>query len=243
MQILPVLDLLSGQIVRAVAGKRKEYRPILSTMVDSTEPFEVARALRNRFGLTELYLADLDSIQTGQPNLEMYRALQDDGCRLWLDAGLRHGDDPAVPALIRLQIARIIVGLETIEGPAELLRIVQAAGSEAVVFSLDLRDSRPLLRSDSWGGEPWEIARSVVEMGVRRLIVLDLARVGVGAGVGTEALCRRIKQEFPRVEVATGGGVRGIEDLNQLRAIGVDYALVASALHDGRLSRADLAAI
>jgi phosphoribosylformimino-5-aminoimidazole carboxamide ribotide isomerase len=76
-------------------------------------------------------------------------------------------------------------------------------------------------------------------LGVRRLLVLDLARVGVARGPGTEGLCARLAGQ-PGVEVSAGGGVRGRADLERLAGCGVRAALVASALHDGALSRADL---
>ncbi len=43
----------------------------------------------------------------------------------------------------------------------------------------------------------------------------------------------------PRLDALAGGGVGGLEDLSRLRGCGVGMALVASALHDGRLTRSD----
>jgi phosphoribosylformimino-5-aminoimidazole carboxamide ribotide isomerase len=79
-----------------------------------------------------------------------------------------------------------------------------------------------------------------MQAGIRSLIVLDLARVGSGTGIGTEALCQRLAACHPDVEIVAGGGVRGVADLLRLKEIGVHGVLVASALHDGRLRRADL---
>jgi phosphoribosylformimino-5-aminoimidazole carboxamide ribotide isomerase len=64
--------------------------------------------------------------------------------------------------------------------------------------------------------------------------------VGVGGGTRTLDLCRQIQEEFPRVELTAGGGVRGLDDLKVLAAAGCDAALVASALHDGRLTAEDV---
>jgi phosphoribosylformimino-5-aminoimidazole carboxamide ribotide isomerase len=72
------------------------------------------------------------------------------------------------------------------------------------------------------------------------MIVLDLAQVGVGAGVATGNLCRQLRQRFAGLRLITGGGVRHEEDLTELAALGIDGVLVASALHDGRLMRNDL---
>ena len=68
------------------------------------------------------------------------------------------------------------------------------------------------------------------------MIVLDLAAVGVGGGVATVELCRQIGSRYPGVELITGGGIRNIDDLRQLRAAGIHGALVASALHNGSIT-------
>jgi phosphoribosylformimino-5-aminoimidazole carboxamide ribotide isomerase len=49
-------------------------------------------------------------------------------------------------------------------------------------------------------------------------------------------LCGRIRDQFAGVEVFTGGGVRGLDDLRALEEVGVAGVLVASALHDGSLT-------
>lgn len=240
--ILPVLDLMQGRIVRGIAGRRDEYRPIVSKLADSAEPLAIAQAFREHFGFDEFYLADLDAIQSRGPAHEVYRRLHDDGFRLWIDAGIRTCRDPVLAALIDMDVAGIIVGLESVEGPEELRKIVEQAGVKRTVFSLDLNAGQPLGRVDFWSSsDPWTIAeQSIAQIGVRRLIVLDLARVGVGDGVGTEGICKRLNQEHPEVQITAGGGVRGIDDVQRLTSIGVAYVLVASALHDGRITPSDV---
>jgi len=72
------------------------------------------------------------------------------------------------------------------------------------------------------------------------MIVLDLAAVGMNQGPATEELCRRLRREYPDLELTTGGGVRGPDDLRRLKDCGVNVVLVASALHDGRLKKEDV---
>jgi phosphoribosylformimino-5-aminoimidazole carboxamide ribotide isomerase len=241
MAILPVLDLMQGLVVRGIAGRREEYRPIISKLVDSAEPLAVARAFREHFGFSEFYLADLDAIQHGLPQVATYRRLCEADFRLWIDAGIRTSGAGVLAALIESG-ASVVVGLESVGGPTELQRIVECVGAGRVVFSLDLKAGQPLGRTDLWPGpDAWSIAEhAITALGVRRLIVLDLTRVGVGAGVGTDELCGRLKQTFPDVEITAGGGVREMADVNRLTSIGVDRVLVASALHDGRITPADI---
>src|SRR5262249_16882438 len=157
----------------------------------------------------ELYVADLDALRGAVPALATYTELHALGFRLWLDAGIRQALDAA--PLAEAGIAGLVAGLETLAGPATLHDLCQQYGNERIIFSLDLQGGRPLTTPAAWEvSDAWSIAARAVECGVRRLIVLDLARVGVGGGPGTEDLCRRLTSSFPFLEVVAGGGVRDI---------------------------------
>ncbi|MBO0697666.1 MAG: hypothetical protein J2P46_04680 [Zavarzinella sp.] len=226
MRLIPVLDVMNGVVVRGVGGRREEYRPVKSRLTSSTDPVEVARALTDAFRPRELYLADLDAIRGAPPALDLYRGIMDLGVRLWVDAGVR---DASQARPVADAGCDVVAGLETVPGPEVLREIVAAVGAERVVFSLDLRDGVPLR---AWPSSPVSAA---VASGITRLIVLDLARVGGGAGTGTGDLCREIASRYPQVEVIAGGGIAGRDDVRRLESIGVRGVLVASALHDGRI--------
>ena len=240
MRILPVLDLQHGVVVRGVAGNRSEYRPIRSRLCDDPSVRSVARGLKSAFGLHECYVADLDAVAGSRANLPAYDDIVDAGFTPWIDAGA--GDVERAAELARYLDARgsagrIIVGLESLADVATLRAIVAAVGARCVVFSLDLKHGLPLVGCPAWEAmSPETIAAQAIDVGVRSLIVLDLSGVGVGRGVPTVDLCRRIRARFPTLELITGGGVRDQEDLRMLRTAGCDAALVATALHDGSLA-------
>ncbi len=237
MRILPVLDLQQGKVVRGVGGRRHEYRPIVSKWTRSTEPLALAEALRSAYGFHDFYLADLDAIAGQPPSWELFARLLARGFRIAVDAGIR--EEPDGQRLLEAGVD-CVVGLETLAGPDTLRALLILPCKDRLIFSLDLKDGEPLGNHACWRAtDAWSIAEQVMEWGVQRLIVLDLARVGVGEGVGTEDLCRRIKRAQPQVELIAGGGVRGIEDLRRLEDCGVNQALVASALQDGRLRPED----
>ena len=240
MRILPVLDLLGGVVVRGVAGQRDEYRPVESRLVAGAEPLAIANALREAFGFTEFYVADLDAILHDQPALETYRRLVDAGLTLMVDCGLRDGERAEL--VLEAGARSVIAGLETAPGPDFLSQLVQRFKAERVVFSLDLQKGQPLGDISGWrSGDPAQIAAEAVENGVARMIVLDLAGVGVGQGVPTSSLCQQLRAAYPNLEIITGGGVRTIDDIRDLTNIGLDGVLVASSLHDGHISPADTA--
>jgi phosphoribosylformimino-5-aminoimidazole carboxamide ribotide isomerase len=227
VRLIPVLDVLHGEVVRGISGRRSEYRSIVSQLTLSLDPVEVARALIETFHPAELYLADLDAIGGAPPAIAVYQAIRELGPRLWVDAGIRDAN-----GALRVAAAgcEAVAGLESVPRPDALRDIVAAVGAERIIFSLDLRDGIPLR---AWpDGNP---VLAAIACGIRRLIVLDLARVGAGSGTGTEELCRQIAVTYSHVEVIAGGGVAGAADLERLAACGVSGVLVASALHDGRI--------
>ena len=239
IRVIPVIDLKGGLVVRGVAGRRAEYRPVVSQLAPSARPVEVARAFRDRVGLTELYLADLDALGGAEPAWPAYAALLAQGFTLWVDAGVR--DPPRAAAVRAAGVQRVVAGLETVPDVATFERILDALGPEAVVFSLDLRAGEPLGDRRGWGAaDPAQIGARVLALGVRRIIVLDLARVGTHQGTGTEVLCGTLKQHAPTAEIIAGGGMRDADDLRRLAQCGASAALVASALHDGRIGREHL---
>jgi phosphoribosylformimino-5-aminoimidazole carboxamide ribotide isomerase len=239
LQILPVLDLLQGVVVRGVGGRRDEYRPVVSRLVDTPDPLSVARAFGDRLGLTRLYVADLDAILHERPNEEVYRLLAAEGFELLIDAGLRSVASAEV--ILAAGGAKVVVGLETWPAPEDLARLCENVGPERVIFSLDLKLGEPLGDLSRWHTfDPLAIALQAVQAGVSQIIVLDLAQVGTGTGVTTSDVCRRLLERSLGLSLITGGGVRDVSDLNRLAGLGIDGVLVASAIHDGRITREDV---
>ena len=234
MRIVGVIDLIGGVVVRAVAGRRESYRPIVSPLCEGSAPLEVAESLL-ALGVRELYVADLDAIAGSDPAWAVLESLVRLNVPLWVDAGVRELSCAA--RLAALEVPSIVVGLESVPDPATLQQLGDHFG-DRVVFSLDLREGRPL---GGWSSpDPFDIAAQAIRHGVRRVLVLDLARVGVHSGPGTADLCARLVAAYPGVEISAGGGIRGRADLEQLRSLGVAAVLVASALHDGHLRREDI---
>jgi phosphoribosylformimino-5-aminoimidazole carboxamide ribotide isomerase len=238
-RVIPVLDLKEGAVVHGVAGQRHEYAPFVTPLSSSSAPLDIARAFRQTFGLLELYVADLDAITKRTPALATYHQLHDAGCRVWVDAGIRNA--AGAEAIAASGVSRLVIGLETVEGPSVIQELCRVYGSERVVFSLDLKAGKPLGDLSRWRGrDAWSIVTEAVACGVGAVIVLDLVRVGTGTGTGADDLCRHLATSYPNIEVVTGGGIRDQQDLLRLRDIGVSAALVATALHHGGLTRQDI---
>jgi phosphoribosylformimino-5-aminoimidazole carboxamide ribotide isomerase len=244
MKVIPVLDIRHGRAVHAVAGDRDHYGPLRSILHGGPDPIALARAGRDAWGLGDLYVADLDAILgESPPEFSLYRAFHELGLDLWVDAGVRDAGD--LPGLLGAGVGRVVAGLETVGGPEALAGIVDEAGADRVAFSLDLREGRPMVDTiPRWGtSDPDELALRAVASGVRRIIRLDLARVGTGRGAGSDAPGRITVEGGGPLEWFVGGGIAGIGEIRTLSRAGFDGVLVGSALHDGRIGAGDLEAL
>jgi phosphoribosylformimino-5-aminoimidazole carboxamide ribotide isomerase len=204
---------------------------------------DIARAFRDVLGFRELYLADLDAICGGRPDQALYRALQGLQLDLWIDAGLKTADD--LESFYGLARVTIVVGLETVSGAGAVREILNRAGPDRVMMSLDLFEGTPKRHPAArWPStDPAELARKILEIGVRKLLLLDLSRVGTGRGTGTEELLAQLRQERPDAQISVGGGISGTDEVLVLRNAGAKAVLLGSALHDGRIGPKLLATI
>src|SRR2546430_2700019 len=87
MEIIPVLDLKGGVVVRARMGERHLYAPIATPLAASSEPLEVARGLLAVYPFATLYVADLDAIEGRGDHSPALRRITFGcpGVSLWVD--------------------------------------------------------------------------------------------------------------------------------------------------------------
>ena len=246
IRVIPVLDLKGGVAVHAIGGDRAHYRPLRTRLHPGPDPLGVAIGFRDALNLREVYLADLDAIAGGAPDHRLYEDIRSLGLDLWVDAGVR--DRRSLGPLLDSDVSSIVVGLETVRGPVALGDIIDWTPADRLVFSLDLRDGVALIADDedgaTWGStDPFTLAGSAVALGIRRLLLLDLARVGTGRGIGTVPLLSALRAAHPDLEIIAGGGIADRDEVQALGRAGADGALIGSALHDGRITAEHLAGL
>jgi phosphoribosylformimino-5-aminoimidazole carboxamide ribotide isomerase len=227
VNIIPVLDLQDGLVVRARAGQRHLYRPLETPLAAGSDPVDIARGLLGIFPFAALYIADLNAIMGAGDNSAQVLRVKEAFPKLdiWLDNGAK--DEPAVARFLEKRLGCLVLGSESQIDARLLQGLVQET---RVVLSLDFR-------GDSFQGPHEIIERS--ELWTANLIVMTLSRIGGEAGPDLERLTAIVGKAAGR-KVYAAGGVRNRSDLAALRSRGVAGALVASALHNGALTAADL---
>jgi phosphoribosylformimino-5-aminoimidazole carboxamide ribotide isomerase len=230
MEIIPVLDLKGGVVVRARMGERHLYAPIVTPLAATSDPLDVARGLLGVHPFTTLYVADLDAIEGKGDNGTALRRITHGcpGVSLWVDNGIAAA--AAAARWLDAGLGSLVLGSET-QRDASLVRAL--AGDDRIILSLDFR-------GDTFQG-PSTILDDPAAWPAR-VIAMTLARVGSGAGPDLDRLAAVRRSALGR-RIYAAGGVRDAADLAALARAGIAGALVATAMHDGRLGRAELEAI
>jgi HisA/HisF family protein len=241
MRVVPVIDLKDGTAVHAVRGERERYRPVSSAIGgEDGDALNLARGFREQLGLEEIYVADLDAIGGASAHTTLLRAIATEA-RVMVDAGV--SEPAAARALLDLGARRVIVGTETLPSAPALERLLADLPNGVLILSVDLREGTLLSPDPQLAGLPaLDAVARLHRPGLREAIVLDLARVGSGAGPDV-GLIGEIHAAFPELALLAGGGVRDVEDLRALDAAGAAGALVATALHRGVIGPRELAGL
>ena len=237
MKIVPVIDILGGIVVHAVKGRRKEYQPVKSVLCSSADPLELASAFKE-CGFQDLYLADLDAIIGNKANYTIYRRIAEKtGLDLMADAGVVNIEQ--AEKVLESHASKVIIGTETLRSTNFITTAVETFSSERVIVSIDLMGNKLLsqLPSEEFA-EPLALLSEFQRVGVENFILLDLARVGSGEGINSEIL--KVALANSKAKFYVGGGVRDMDDLLEMKKIGVYGVLAATALHSGKISIEDL---
>ena len=200
--------------MQAAGGDRTLYEPIQSALTRSVDPVQVVDDLLRFAPFPVFYLADLDAImgKPAQCRLIVELCQRHPTIGFWVDAGPLPEPGETFPGNFRP-----VLGTE--------FACDWIDHDDRVILSLDF--GREGLRG---GAGIWADPDSWPA----RVIVMCLHRVGSLEGPDFELL-EKIRTIRPDCRITAAGGVRNADDARRLLDAGMD-ALVASALHQGRIS-------
>jgi len=225
LTLLPAIELLEGRAVQLVRGDR-------ATAKDFGDPVQAAISWASQ-GAKWLHVVDLDAaFGTGDNASIVADIVAATNASVEVSGGLR--DDAAIDRAIETGCARLSIGTAALERP-EWCRDVLASLGDLVAISLDVAGEA--LASHGWreaSGNLHDTLAAMSEAGCRRFIVTDTISDGTLGGPNLEllgAVCAR-----SHVPVIASGGISSIEHIKQLRgltAIGIEGAIVGTALYSG----------
>ena len=231
MKVIPVIDLLDGVVVHAKKGERASYMPIQSQLTPSFQALDIVAALLEVYPFKQLYIADLNAIQKinaqYENNYNVIVSIQQHypELELWVDAGISNNTE-----LCHWQKCnvRLIIGSENF---AEIDHYTELnIHGNDFILSLDFM-------ANGYQGPAELLANTACWP--KDVIVMSLSNVGANNGVNIE-LIRDISAKAKGFNMIAAGGIRNKDDLIKLNSMGVNAALLATALHQHQITTEQL---
>ncbi|MDE2180861.1 MAG: hisA/hisF family protein [candidate division NC10 bacterium] len=240
MKVIPVIDIMRGIAVHARRGERSAYRPIRSVLLQGADPVALLRAYRETLGSEAVYIADLDAIIGSGDNLAVIQqmAAAEPQLEMLVDAGTH--DVLQARRLLDVGVQKVVVASESLTSLSAVSRLLDALGAERALFSLDLKAYGVIWREPSTEPQDPGVATiRLLSLGFREVILLRMDRIGAGGGADAELL-GRVTTATPGIRFIVGGGISSVAELMRLQRAGASGVLLATALHNGTITRSDL---
>lgn len=227
LELLPAIDVTGGQAVRLSSGSIDEG--------SWGSPIDVARSF-NEAGARWVHLVDLDlAFGRGENSELLARVIREVPVRVELSGGIT--SRAAIEAGLAMGPERVNIATQAL-GDIDAACEAVDAFDERVAVCLDVRGDHLAARGGSGeGGNVWEALHVLNEAGVARLVVTDVTRDGQMNGSNRDLLARVADQTPARI--IASGGVNSLADIEALRALGIEGAIVGKALYQGAFTLAD----
>lgn len=239
MNVIPAIDLQGGKCVRLLKGdfsKTTEY---------SDDPVAVAREF-SELRTSDLHIVDLDGARSGtQANRAIVESIAaESDLSIQLGGGIR--DKQAVSDWLSAGVERCIIGSLTVTEPDAVKSWLVQFGGERIVLALDVNineEGTPLITTHGWtqpsNTSIFECIEDYRNVGLQHVLCTDISRDGAMEGPNVQ-LYASIMGRFPDLKLQASGGVRDINDLEELRQYGIPAAITGKALLEGKITNEEM---
>jgi phosphoribosylformimino-5-aminoimidazole carboxamide ribotide isomerase len=201
----------------------------------------VAKAFEDH-GIRRLHVVDLEGAKGGGiVNLETLETLaRNTALIIDFGGGIKKEEDlrQAFDAGARY----VTVGSIAVTEPALVKKWIQRFGSDRLILGADSKGG--IIRTHGWLKESGLDVQSFIESylheGLDTVICTDIAKDGMLSGPLYE-LYGKLLGAMPSLKLIASGGVSSIRDLERLRDLGMDGAIIGRALYEGTITLDELA--
>ncbi len=222
MKIIPVIDIKDGLVVSAQQGQRLSYQPIQSKLCVSSTIENVLKGFLSLYPFDTFYIADLNAITNTGDNLILIEETinKNKPIEFWVDNGQKIQN---IPAINKVNY-RLVIGSEY-QDEMDFTKTQNILKRH--ILSLDYFPDK------GYTGPATLLENT--ELWPKEVIIMCLNRVGKNNGPDLEKLMF-FNKKHQHIDFIAAGGIRDEKDLLQLKSIGINQVLIASALHSGKIN-------
>lgn len=229
MRIIPAIDIIDGKCVRLTKGDYNTQKTYNENPLEVAKQFEAA-------GIKYVHIVDLDGAKSKQ--IVNYKVLEKlaSQTNLKIDFGGGLKSDADVKIAFESGAAQITGGSIAVSKPTVFEKWIKTYGSKKIILGADCKNRKIAthgwLEKSSW--DVLEFIQEYEEKGVEQVICTDIEKDGMLLGPSLN-LYREILLKT-NIKLIASGGVSSINDLEKLKALGCDGAIVGKAIYEGKIT-------
>ncbi len=234
MNIIPAIDIIDGRCVRLSQGhygRQSTY---------DISPLEMAKLFENN-GVRKLHIVDLAGARLGR--VVNYKILEEicSQTELEVDFGGGLKDDNALRIAFESGANQVTIGSIAAVSPSTFLKWLREYGADRIILGADCLNEKI-----SINGWTKVMDQTVIDFisayqvkGVKSVICTDISKDGMLTGPSVDLYMSILKAI--NINLIASGGIRSIDDLYRLKAIGCAGAILGKSIYEGQLSLTALA--
>jgi len=234
MRIIPAIDIIEGRCVRLSQGDYSRK------IIYSNSPLDVAKQFEDE-GIVNLHLVDLDGAKSS--SIVNYSILEEIALKTTLKidfgGGLKSLED--VKIAFESGANQITLGSLAVSSPDLFLEIFNKHGNEKIILGADFQDNK--VKTNGWKEcsekelEPFISYYS--SLGINYVIPTDISKDGMLNGPSFDVYSKLINR-FKEVKFIASGGISSVNDLERLKGVGCDGAILGKAIYEKKIVFKDL---
>lgn len=233
MRIIPAIDIIGGKCVRLTKGDYSTQKIYSENPLDMAQMFEDA-------GIQYLHVVDLDGAKAKQ--IVNYRTLEVLASKtsLQIDFGGGIKTENDIKTAFECGAKQITVGSIAAQNPVLMLEWLNQYGSDRIILGADCKDRK--IATNGWlESINFDVVTFIKEYeskGAKYVIVTDIDKDGMLSGPAFE-LYEEILNETD-INLIASGGITTIEDVQKLKTMGCEGAIIGKAIYEGTINLKEL---
>lgn len=233
MRIIPAIDIMGGRCVRLTRGDFNSQK------IYNEDPLEVAREMEDN-GIKYLHLVDLDGAKNREiTNLKILESIaQKTNLAVDFGGGIRTAKD--ITMVFNAGARQITAGSVAATNRKLFLTWLKEFGPEKIILGAD--GSGGKISSCGWTetseNDIVTFINSYRNLGARYVICTDIDKDGMLEGPAFELYSEILASSD--ISLIASGGITTLEDIEKLKEIGCEGAIIGKALYEGKLKLKEL---
>ena len=233
MRIIPAMDIIDGKCVRLQQGDYAQQTTY------SDNPLEMAKRFEDH-GVKYLHLVDLDGAKSKRivNHKVLYNIANNTSLKIDFGGGIKSDQDVTIAFESGAQ--QITGGSIAVDQPDTFQSWIKNYGPDKIILGADAKNGT--IATHGWLKQSeWKVQEFIThyeKKGIQYVICTDIEKDGMLKGPSVE-LYRNILENSD-VKLIASGGVATLADLERLKELGCEGAIVGKALYEGSITLREL---